>query len=394
MKGTVFKHRSGSGRVNWRIQLDAGYDPTGKRLRMSRGGFARQADAQAELARLLQEAEDGLLVKPIPKTFGEFLQEWFQQHAATQCSPKTTERYRELADSYILPQLRDVQLRQFSALMLERLYSRLREAGGKEGRQLSVKTVRHVAGLVHVALNTAVRWKLLKLNPASACVLPKLPRREARALDKTQLEWYLSAAASHPYLYPILVLAAATGCRRGELLALAWPDLDLNLDPWAIRISKSLEQTKAGLRIKEPKHGETRMLPLPAVAVEALQVHHQEQQRRRLLYGVDYRTDLDLVFSTPEGNYLKPDTLTAEACRIAGKAGLKGVSLHSLRHSHGSQLLAAGVALPTVSKRLGHANPQITAAIYSHSFTADEIAAAQVWDSTMRGAISGSTSRQ
>ncbi len=393
MRGTTFKRRLASGSAAWAIQLDAGHDLTGKRIRITRGGFDRQADAQAELARLLQEAEDGLLVKPIPKTFGEFLSEWFQQHAVNQCSPKTTERYRQLADSYILPQLRDVQLRQLSALTLERLYGRLREAGGKEGRPLSVKTVRHVAGLVHVALNTAVRWKVLKLNPASACVLPKLPPREALALDKTGLEWYLAAASGHPYLYPILVLAAATGCRRGELLAVSWPDLDFTAG--AVRISKSLEQTRNGLRIKPPKHGKTRTLSLPAIAVQVLQGHRQEQDRRHQLYGPDYRTDLDLVFANPEGDYLKPDTVTAEACRIARKAGLpKGVSLHTLRHSHGSQLLAAGIPLPTVSKRLGHANPQVTAAIYSHGFAADEVAAAQVWDSAMRSVISGTASRQ
>lgn len=74
---------------------------------------------------------------------------------------------------------------------------------------------------------------------------------------------------------------------------------------------------------------------------------------------------------------------------IAHKAGLKGIGLHSLRHSHGSRLLSDGVSLPTVSKRLGHSSVRITAEVYAHAFTADEIAAAETWDKSMREVIEG-----
>ena len=86
--------------------------------------------------------------------------------------------------------------------------------------------------------------------------------------------------------------------------------------------------------------------------------------------------------SKTAGNYLKPDSVTAKACAVARKAGLKGIGLHSLRHSHGSQLLAAGVPLPTVSKRLRHSSVAVTASVYSHPFTRDEIAAAEIWNVT------------
>ena len=68
--------------------------------------------------------------------------------------------------------------------------------------------------------------------------------------------------------------------------------------------------------------------------------------------------------------------------------------LHSLRHSHGSQLLSAGVPLPTVSKRLGHGSTHITAQIYAHAFTTDEQAAADIWDAAMRKAVEGEKARQ
>lgn len=112
------------------------------------------------------------------------------------------------------------------------------------------------------------------------------------------------------------------------------------------------------------------------------------------LFGAAYQTALDLVFAGPDGDYLKPDSATAAACLLASKAGLKGVGLHSLRHSHASQLLSDGVPLPTVSKRLGHSSVNITAQIYSHAFRQDEIDAASTWEATMGKVLTGSQVKQ
>jgi integrase len=384
MTGTVYKRNYKSGGVAWGYQLDAGLDENGKRIRISRGGFRRQADAGRELARLIQEKSDGLLVRPDPRTFGDFLEEWFREHAEPNCAPKTVERYRELA-AYVLPRLGRLQLRDISPLVLDRLYNQLHASGGRRAAPLSAKTVRNIGGLVHVALNTAIRWKLLKINPADGAQLPKYSPPEARALDRDQMQWYFDAARAS-WLYPILVLGAATGARRGELLALTWPDLVLDITPAAVTISKSLEQTRAGLRVKLPKNGQPRVLTLPAIAVTALLDHRQQQQQWRQAFGPDYRTDLGLVFADPQGDYLKPHGVTVKAGSLARKIGFKGIGLHSLRHSHGSQLLSAGVSLPVVSKRLGHRDISTTARIYSHAFSRDEIAAAEAWDSTMRKA--------
>jgi integrase len=208
--------------------------------------------------------------------------------------------------------------------------------------------------------------------------LPAVPRHEANVLDSERVSQYLDAARAHG-LYGLLMFAAASGCRRGEALALPWPDVDL--DRGAVKISKSLEQTEAGLRVKSTKTERTRTISLPASLVELLKFHREVQGESRRLFGCDYRTDLDLVFCDPMGNYLKPDTVTAKACLIARKAGLgKGTSLHTRRHSHASQLLSNGVSLATVSKRLGHTDVHTTATIYSHALPKDDLSAAESWD--------------
>jgi integrase len=129
----------------------------------------------------------------------------------------------------------------------------------------------------------------------------------------------------------------ATGCRRGELLALEWSDLDEATSE--IYVSKSLEQTKAGLRIKCTKSEEPRHFPVPAWALEVLRAHREEQQQDRALFGPGYE-DHNLVFCQPQGAYYPPDHLGARVVELMRKVGLEGVSLHSLRHSHASSLLS------------------------------------------------------
>ncbi len=79
------------------------------------------------------------------------------------------------------------------------------------------------------------------------------------------------------------------------------------------------------------------------------------------MFGPDYRTDLDLIFADPAGNYLLPSSVTRAAVRLAKEAGLSGIGLHSLRHTHASGLLAAGVPITNVAKRLGHRDAYTTA---------------------------------
>jgi integrase len=205
----------------------------------------------------------------------------------------------------------------------------------------------------YAALDAAIRWKLIESNPMDGVVLPKVEKREATCLEAPQIAVFVEAARANG-VYEFVIIAVATGCRRGELCALIWTDIDFNTR--VLRVSKSLEQTKAGLRVKSTKLEKPREIPLGKSATEVLRAHRNQQAENRRLYGADYRDDLNLVFATPEGDCLKPDTITAKICLLAQKAGLKGSSLHTLRHSHGSQLLAEGTPLPVVSKRLGHSS--------------------------------------
>jgi integrase len=168
----------------------------------------------------------------------------------------------------------------------------------------------------------------------------------------------------------------------------------LDAAPAFIAITKSLEQTTDGLRTKSPKNGKPRRCPLPGLAIEALRDHLAKQKEFRKSFEGDYRADLDLVFATPDGDYLKPDSVTAKVCLLTKNCNMAGASLHTMRHSHGSQLLSAGVPLPTVSKRLGHSSVNVTATVYAHAFAADELAAADAWEQRFQKFREQSVSKQ
>ncbi len=283
-------------------------------------------------------------------------------------------------------------LTEITPLHLSREWNRLNTSGGhhrrtKEARPLSAKTVRNIAGVVSSAFARAIKWGLVTVNPASDSDRPKVRRKEGIALTTQQQTLLLGAAESQWALPVFLELAAATGARRGEILALRWSDL---CDGRAI-ICRSLTQTKSVLEFKGTKTEKPRVVSLPQSAILALSTHQAKQAELRKQFGPDYRADLDLIFGNPEGEPLRPDSVSSSVSALFRRLKLpKGASLHSLRHTHGSHLLAAGMELTAVSARLGHSSMYTTATVYAHAIHGRDDEAAKKWEEFQkRGADQG-----
>src|SRR5260370_13586164 len=225
----------------------------------------------------MQELNSGTLVKPDRRTVTEVMDQWVAEYATRKVTPKTLERFRELG-AHVTCAIGSAPMSKVTTLQLQRVYNTLLDSGKKDGSGLSVKSVRHVHGLVHVALETAVKWGLLKINPAHACDLPPVPQREAKAMDHNGTVQFMEACGEN-WLRDLFAMAFSTGARRGELLALAWPDV--NLDTTMLTISKSLEETKQGLRVKETKGRKVRRLNLPDSAVQLLREFKVRQAETR-----------------------------------------------------------------------------------------------------------------
>jgi integrase len=400
MKGTITKYRKKDGRVSW------GYYYKADSQQFTKSGFDTRSDARDALDAVLgisstpetnhSPAESA--PKGDPRTVSKYLDYWLSEHAALRCSPKTLEEYRGLS-RYLMEHLGAVRLCDLRTAPIQEMVNRLQLHGGMkteqfpQGRPLSAQRTHAIASLLHTCLADAVRLEHLFVNPMAdrRVKLPKRIKQRPAVLDPAMLG-ELWSAADGLRIYPFIVIAACTGARRGELCALTWDCADSVKG--MLTINKSLEQTKAGgLRVKSTKSGQERFIGLDDFALEVLEHHRREQAQDKRNFGADYH-DHNLVFCQPNGKYYSPAQVGARTKELLVKAGLSGFSLHSLRHSHASVLLGSGTPLAVVSDRLGHANQNITLAVYSHALPSDVRAASKAWRTALADVISEDRSRK
>jgi integrase len=252
--------------------------------------------------------------------------------------------------------------------------------------------VNHARRVLHRALERAVATEVLGRNVVALIEAPKIEPKvddkgaiqEVEILTADEIVEVLHKLAGH-VLHPIADLALASGMRRGELLALDWPSLDL--ETRRVTVRRSLEETRAGLRFKSTKNRKTRELELPADTVAVLRAHRKEQLELRMQLGLGKPPADALVFCTPDGAPIVPSWLSYTWRNTVVSLKLPKVSFHALRHTSASALIAAGLNVEVVSRRLGHSSAAITLKIYTHVFDKQrsDAAAADAIAAAMRG---------
>jgi integrase len=291
-------------------------------------------------------------------------------------SGKTHERYAEIVRCYLKPAFGPITLQKLTTADIQKAY------GGFD-RDPSARTRRHIHRILKSALARAVEQQRLSRNPAAA--LKRLPKVEPKPINTLTVEQStrLLKAIRHTTTYWPVLIALATGMRRGEILALRWKNTDL--EGGAVRVVESLEQTRAGLSFKSTKSEKTRAVPLPKFALTELRGWKRKQAEALLRLGL--RQDPEtLVCPREDGKPKQPDSLTHEFTYLIGRADVPRVRFHDLRHSHATQLLAAGVHPKIVQERLGHSTITITLDLYSHvSDTMQASAVAQLDRAFCRG---------
>lgn len=363
------------GKRSWEIKFDTGAG-TSERATKYYSVKGTKRDAQAKLTEFLNEAARGTLVDPSKETLGAFLGRWERDWASNNTSRKTAERYGELIRSYVIPHVGGMPIQRLRPAHLVSLYSKLQVSGGQNGGPLSARTVGHVHRVLHRALGLATTWNVTATNSAAAVKPPPVPSVEISILTDEQIGALLRHLNGRT-LRPIVSFLIGTGCRRGEALALRWSDVDF--DQGAIRIERSLEQTKAGLRVKEPKtRTGRRTIAISPWLVAELHQHRIRQNERRLALGMGRAPDNSLVFARYDGRPRVPFSITRDFAVALKALGITGRTLHSLRHTHVSQLIAAGMDVLTISRRIGHASAAITLGIYGHLIAGQDARAAEI----------------
>jgi integrase len=356
MKGHLRERSPG----HWAIILDVP-DSTGKRRQRWHSFKGTKREAQRECARLISELDKGTHVEPSRITVAAFLERWIE-HMQGQVSPRSHERYAEIARKNLVPLLGALALTKLQPAHISTAYATALASGRRDGSGgLSARTVTHMHRVLREALQQAVRWQMLARNPADAVKPPKVERKEMAVLDTDATARLIKAARGSSLAVPIL-LGVLCGLRRGEIVALRWRNVDLDRDQ--ISVVASTEQTDAGCREKEPKSGRGRTVALAPLMVEELRGHRLRQAEALLALGVRL-TDDHHVVARADGQALQPRSLTHAFVNFVRQCGLQ-IRLHDLRHTHATHMLASGVHPKIAQERLGHSSVGITLDLYSH----------------------------
>jgi integrase len=368
------------GERSWEIKCDIGGDAlTGKRRIRYVAFKGTKRAAEIELARLVSQHAAGEGVDPSKSNVAEFVDRWERDWATANVGPKTLERYRQLLRLYVKPNIGAVRIQKLRAVHLNELYSSLLRSGGRDGAALSARSVGHVHRVLHRALGHAATWGVVSQNVASLVAPPPVPDDEIKILTEEQIGAILRHLEGRT-LRPIVSFLLGTGARRGEALAVRWGDVDFQKN--VVRIERSLEQTKGSLRIKSPKtkNGRRNVTISPWLAAE-LRSHRACQDERRLSLGAGRAPDTSPIFARWDGEFRSPSRLSQDFAAAMGALEID-CTLHGLRHTHVSQLIAAGLDVLTISRRIGHASPAITLNIYSHMFSNTDTRAAEIMEAT------------
>jgi len=363
------------GKRSFELKYDIGVDPkTGKRRSKYVSFKGSKRDANAKLAQLIASVGTGTHIDASKVTVAVFVKSRIDQwEASGKIGTRTAERYRQLAENQIDPHIGAIVLQKLTALDVEGWHTTLltsgRVRGGKGG--LAPRTVRHCHRLLSEALDDAVGEVLtrnvLKEKKAKP---PRVPHTEMKIVQ--DVSTFIDKMKPHKRYYMTSLVGLFAGLRIGEVLALR--DGRVDLKRGVIKVHENLEVTKKfGVRFKEPKtRAGRREVTLPDFLVDALRDHRKALLELRMKLGAGKLKSDDLLFADLDGAPLHPFHYGTNWSTVAENIGFPEITFHSLRHTHVSQLIDQGVDIVTISKRIGHASPEITLRTYAHMFNRDD----------------------
>lgn len=350
----------------WRLRVLVGRRPNGSPIFRSKTvdtgdgkpGSGTRA-AERELARLVTEVAKGNT-----STGGETVEDLITRyidHAESIGRAATTVReYRRIQGKVITPEIGKIRLTKLNAHHLDHLYGKLTEKGNKP------TTVRRVHALISASLHQAEKWDLVDRNVARRASPPRIHSSAVTAPTPGEVTKLIATArATEPMMASMLLAAALTGARRGELCGLRWSDLDA--DAGTLTIERSVYETEGGsYAVKTTKTHQGRQIRLDSTCLNELNQLRKSVDAQADRLGVTVGDDAFMFSRSPQGlEPVRPDVVTKFVVRMTDLAKVD-THLHALRHFSATQAIAAGIDPVTVSGRLGHADSSVTLRVYSH----------------------------
>lgn len=383
--GTIRKKtvtRNGKQYTYWEGRYTAGFDPgTGKQIQRSITGGTQKEVAQ-KLKAITASIDAGTYTAPSKMTVGEWLDIWARDYLGS-VKPFTAQGYTKNIRVHIKPALAAIRLEALNAHTIQRFINDLgKPHGTKPG--LSPKTVRNVHGVLHKALQQAVKAGYLRFNPADSCELPHMERPEIKPLDGEAIAAFMKAIQGHRFETVYLTMLF-TGMRRGETFGLLWDCVDL--DKGTILINKQLQNIPGQpgkFRLISTKNGKGRTITVAPYVVQVLKQHKTQQIEARLKAGPLWQ-DNGYVLCNEVGEHLSPSTVYHNYKDIVASIGLPDARLHDLRHSYAVASLRAGDDVKTVQANMGHHTASFTLDVYGHVTEEMKQASAERMEAYIKG---------
>ncbi|MCM3538458.1 site-specific integrase [Priestia endophytica] len=356
----------------WGFTMDVGIDPvTGKRKQTSRRGFATKSEAEAAYHKLKDQIYKGLKFESNDVLFKDVVEDWYEIYKTT--VKISTLRARKSEIEHLLRYFGNMKLKNIKRPMYQQMLNDFHGKGYARG------TISGIHTAANMIFKRALELELIHQSPTTFAKLPKkqetveeLEKKEEKIhfLEKQELmEFLKKAKCDGLYLdYQLFATLSYTGMRLGEALALKWSDI--NFEESTLSITKTLynpNNTLNKYQLLTPKtHGSIRTIFIDEFIHAILKKHRVQQSEYKLMAGNDY-VNQDFIFANPNGYPLTSKLVRTRMQRLLKKTSIKKhLTPHSLRHTHTSLLIEAGVGVKEIQEVLGHSDIQTTMNIYAH----------------------------
>ena len=355
----------------WEQRFGYKEQKTGKQKVKAIYGMSRQEVVQKAKA-WQKEQSAGLDTNRSKMTFEAWLKLWLSTYKANHIEKTSLVSYRQQINNHIVPELGSLKLRDITRQGLQEFINKKRS-------DLAPASLSLIRAILSNSLKAATEEDILLKNPAAGLKIPgnkAADKEEVKPYTKEELAAILKEATG-TIVANIVILAARTGMRRGELCGLRWSDVDQKGKIIHVRqqlkyiraIEDDPAQVVAGaLKTKNAR----RDIPFDARVLAVLKKQKAWQSKNNL--AADAYVKSDLVFTDELGRPINPKNLSNYFRGVADRAGLTGAFFHNLRHTFASVAISAGVNIKAVSMTLGHAGIQETLDTYGHLLPGDSSA--------------------
>ena len=353
--GTIRKRSDG----RWEARIIIGHKNDGSP--MYKSAFTKtQKSALKQLHQLIDLYRDVDLTEDSRMTLGEWLDKWLDEYMIFTIRESTLDSYRAMVKNQVKPFIGGKQIASLTTADMQKFYNKIKKEGRVRehpihGKTLADSMVRGVHMMLHEALDTAVKERLIAKNPTNGTTVPKCNYPEKQILGDSQLDTFLKAIKGHEYWCDFFYVEVMTGLRRGEICGLKWQDI--NFEENKLQVKRSVSVKKGGgVSIGETKtETGVRSILMPPSVADVL----QNRKQRAITEWVFPN------FMHPE-QPISPATAYRKLKIILKHAGLPLIRFHDLRHTFATHATHGGVDPKTLAGILGHTNASFTLDTYTH----------------------------